>query len=235
MGQSKVKPDDLPPIATLKVKFINTPNGKDVIVDDVPFGSNLMAVGDKAGVVLPRACRTGLCGSCTCDLQDPIAIATSTNPRDGFATIRACSTKCFVPEGMDAMIIDVQRMRKRKPSKTPESAVPVAYNDDEDDNDPMARFSGNWEKDFKPLWELKADMRGIRASERPGLPTDPKTKTKYCQKCAATGRVICYACLGSGKISMSGYSDMQCSTCVGLRNIGCGYCRGTGIQNKVQK
>lgn len=64
------------------------------------LGSNLLAVGDKNGVKLPRACRTGLCGSCTCEVKDFNAIVTSTNPREGFATIRACSTKCFLPEGL---------------------------------------------------------------------------------------------------------------------------------------
>jgi ferredoxin len=102
---------------TIRVRFINTATGKDVVVENVPAGSNLLAVGDNAGVRLPRACRTGLCGSCTCDLKDPAAIATKTNPREGFATIRACSTKCFVPEGLEEMVIDVHRMsRKAKPT-----------------------------------------------------------------------------------------------------------------------
>jgi ferredoxin len=71
----------------IKIKFINTPDGKNVSVM-AEEGQNLLFVGDNAGVKLPRACRTGLCGSCTCDLQDPAAIQTSTNPRDGYATIR---------------------------------------------------------------------------------------------------------------------------------------------------
>jgi ferredoxin len=103
--------------STITVRFINTVNGKDVVVDDVPMGSNLLAVGDKAGVKLPRACRTGLCGSCTCDVKDPLAIATPTNSRDGFATIRACSTKCFVPDGLEEMVVDVHRMQ-RKPKQS---------------------------------------------------------------------------------------------------------------------
>lgn len=98
-------------IPNITVRFINTVEGDDVVTH-VPIGSNLLAIGDAAGVKLPRACRTGLCGSCTCDVQDPNAIATPTNPRDGFATIRACSAKCFVPEGMTEMVIDVHRMRK---------------------------------------------------------------------------------------------------------------------------
>lgn len=107
--------EQVPP--TLTVRFINTISGKDVVVEDVPMGSNLLAIGDSAGVKLPRACRTGLCGSCTCDVQDPLAIATSSNSRDGFATIRACSAKCFVPAGLEEMVVDVHRMQ-RKPKKS---------------------------------------------------------------------------------------------------------------------
>ena len=107
--------EQVPP--TLTVRFINTISGKDVVVEDVPMGSNLLAIGDSAGVKLPRACRTGLCGSCTCDVKDPLAIATSSNSRDGFATIRACSAKCFVPEGLEEMVVDVHRMQ-RKPKKS---------------------------------------------------------------------------------------------------------------------
>lgn len=104
---------------TITVRFINTISGKDVVVEGVKMGSNLLAIGDGAGVKLPRACRTGLCGSCTCEVQDPQAIKTSSNPREGFATLRACSTKCFVPSGMDEMVVDVHRMkRKSSPLKT---------------------------------------------------------------------------------------------------------------------
>lgn len=101
---------------TLTVRFINTPTGEDVVVNNVLAGSNLLALGDENGIKLPRACRTGLCGSCTCEVMDPAAIQTDTNPRAGFATIRACSTKCGLPSGMSEMVIDVGRMRKTKKS-----------------------------------------------------------------------------------------------------------------------
>ena len=118
-----------------------------------------MLVGDEAGVKLPRACRTGLCGSCTCELQDPLAIKTATNPRDGFATIRACSVKCFVPEGMDEMVVDVYRMSGK-------GRMPVVPSEDKQEEEnvsttnPMARFSGNWEKEFRPNWELSNGSTG---------------------------------------------------------------------------
>ena len=50
--------------------------------------------------------------------MDPMAIATASNPRDGFATIRACSTKCYVPPGMEEMVVDVYRMQNRAPVKS---------------------------------------------------------------------------------------------------------------------
>ena len=43
----------------ITVRFINTISGKDVIASDIEMGANLLAVGDKLGVKLPRACRTG--------------------------------------------------------------------------------------------------------------------------------------------------------------------------------
>lgn len=104
-------------VPMVTVRFINTVNGKDVVAV-VEQGSNLLFVGDQAGVKLPRSCRTGLCASCTCEVQDPMAIATVSNPRDGFATIRACSTKCYVPGGMNEMVVDVYRMQNRVPVKS---------------------------------------------------------------------------------------------------------------------
>jgi ferredoxin len=121
-------------VDTITVRFINTVSGKDVIVNDVVSGSNLLAVGDSAGISLPRACRTGLCGSCTCEVQDPNAIATTTNPRDGFATLRACSTKCFVPEGMVEMVVDVHRMRKKKSPKKDDDVLSVLSTEIEEVN-----------------------------------------------------------------------------------------------------
>eukprot|EP01036_Dinobryon_divergens_P039040 gene39040-51356_t len=144
----------------ITVRFINTVNGRDVVAKVFP-GDNLLAVGDANGVALPRACRTGLCGSCTCEVKDPEAIATSTNPRDGFATIRACSTKCFVPNGAAEMVVDVYRMRDRAMAqaamKDGTSRASSKY-DKDDYVDPMARFAGNWEKEFRPRWELAAQL-----------------------------------------------------------------------------
>lgn len=56
MGKTAVEESDGAP--TVTVRFINTVLGKDVVTT-VPIGSNLLVVGDKCGVSLPRACRTG--------------------------------------------------------------------------------------------------------------------------------------------------------------------------------
>jgi ferredoxin len=220
----------------ITVRFVNTVSGRDVVVEVEP-GSNLLFVGDSNGVALPRACRTGLCGSCTCEVQDPEAIKTPTNPREGFATIRACSTKCFVPEGMDEMVVDVYRMKNRaeavalaKAGRGKAVAVDTSY------TDPMARFSDNWEKDFRPQWELEKSQlammgQGQMGQGQVGVASDPKNRS--CKKCGGLGRVLCYNCEGTGKVTM-GVKGLrsQCPICVGQLSCGCGFCRGTGINSK---
>lgn len=131
-------------IDTLTVRFINTPSGKDVIVPDVEAGSNLLAVGDKVGIQLPRACRTGLCGSCTCEVIDPNAVKTETNPKAGYATVRACSTRCFLPDGLTEMVVDVKRMRKiKKKIGRGAEKESTGDEDDEDFDGTMVSYSPN--------------------------------------------------------------------------------------------
>jgi len=212
-------------IEMLKVRFINTPTGKDVVIE-AEVGSNLLNVADKCGINLPRECSTGLCGSCTCEVQDPEAIKTNTNPRDGFATIRACSSKCSVPAGMNEMVVDVGRMRKsvkRIGSNNDSKDVIVEDND----NDPMARFSGNWEKEFRPQWETAA-LNAKLGKGQVGGAFNPKAN--ICGKCSGVGRLSCYLCKGSGQIRMGDNNQtIQCSICVGMTTVGCGFCRGTGM------
>lgn len=189
----------------ITVRFVNTVSGKDVVTQVEP-GSNLLMAGDNCGVKLPRACRTGLCGSCTCEIKDPEAISTATNPRDGYATIRACSTKCFVPQGMDEMVIDVYRMQNRAVEKETVSAGGGAASGGAGYTDPMARFSGtsesnvsssphlyatishqykrlvyvgNWEKEFRPQWELEKSQLALMGGQV-GVASDPRNKVLSC-------------------------------------------------------
>lgn len=208
------------------VRFINTPSGRDVTTS-AEIGANLMVVGDAAGVKLPRACRTGLCGSCTCDMMDPLAIKTATNPRDGFATIRACSVKCFAPEGMDELVIDVYRMSgKGRQPVVPSASSAAVEEEPQETVDPMARFSGNWEKEFRPNWELETDYSGAVGGAASSAAAEGG---KACPKCAGLKRLQCYNCDGSGRVLMGSGGMVQCSICVGSRSVGCGYCRGSGL------
>ena len=209
---------------TLTVRFINTISGKDVVVNGVKEGSNLLFIGDSAGVKLPRACRTGLCGSCTCEVKDPAAIATATNPRDGFATLRACSTKCYIPEGLDEMVVDVRRMKGTTTIKSGKGGVDVEVI--ETAANPLERFAGDWELEFKPKWELAREM---------GSGINVKAGQKACPSCSGTGRVMCYACLGGGSVKMENGNFCQCATCVGSQTVGCGYCNASGVQAKKTK
>jgi ferredoxin len=217
-------------VEMISVRFTNTLQGKDIVAI-VPAGANLLAVGDENGVKLPRACRTGLCGSCTCEVQDPLAIKTDTNPREGYATIRACSSKCFIPPGMTEMVVDVQRMKNRAVAQSTNTKINgVKKLGTLEDNyvDPMARFTGNWEKEFRPQWELAKD-KGVG---QVGAASNPRGSVSKCGKCSGTGRTTCYCCNGRGKVIMGSQQkidkEMQCSVCVGMRTVGCGYCRGTG-------
>ena len=54
---------------------------------------------------------------------------------EGMQIVRACSTKVTLLPGQDEMVIDLRRM------SDPESGAP---------QDPMARFSGDWENEFVP-------------------------------------------------------------------------------------
>jgi len=71
------------------------------------------------GIDIPRGCMTGLCGSCTSDIEDPAFPGSR-------SVLRACSTRVVVPDGCDEMVIDLYRMQETK-------SKPKA--------DPMARFS----------------------------------------------------------------------------------------------
>ncbi|KAA8498266.1 hypothetical protein FVE85_5851 [Porphyridium purpureum] len=90
----------------IAVRFINTPSGKDIVAAAKP-GDNLMAVGDSVDLRIPRGCQTGLCGACTCELEDP-------EWAGGSQLIRACSTAVVLAKGSDEMVIDVSRMTTQK-------------------------------------------------------------------------------------------------------------------------
>ena len=131
-------------------RVLSADGTNDIIAGAKP-GEVLLKVGDSVGVELPRGCLTGLCGSCTCDIEEPMA-----GPENGFRAIaRACSTTVAVPEGCDEMVVDVYRMINTQ-GKTKE--------------DPMARFNklDDPNEGFKARWNLptgaKTDCAACGAS-----------------------------------------------------------------------
>ena len=138
-------------LAALNDERVLSADGTNDIIAGAKPGEVLLKVADSVGVELPRGCLTGLCGSCTCDIEEPLA-----GPENGFRAIaRACSTTVAVPEGCDEMVVDVYRMINTQ-GKTKE--------------DPMARFNklDDPNEGFKARWNLptgaKTDCAACGAS-----------------------------------------------------------------------
>ena len=77
------------------VRFVNSPgrspsDGKNDVVAAARPGDLLMQVADSVGINLPRGCMTGLCGTCTCDIEDPSFPGQR-------SVLRACSTRVSGP------------------------------------------------------------------------------------------------------------------------------------------
>jgi len=130
------------------VRFINTPQGRD-LVTEAKVGDLLLDVADSVGIHIPRGCKSGMCGSCTCDLKDPEWSAaaqseTSTTGQAGFQMVRACSTKVMLLAQQQEFVVDLFRMRDQQANG-------------EEMKDPMARFSGDWETEFVPDYKSNLD------------------------------------------------------------------------------
>jgi ferredoxin len=157
------------PRVVIPVRFTNTPSGDDVVVDARP-GEVLLNVADRGGVAVARGCKTGLCGACTCDLKDPswtaaahLVADTVDGGREGFQTVRACSTRVTLLKGQSEFVIDVYRSsRSGSGRKGSEGGVLGAtFAEDDPDAelppDPMARFSEDWETEFVPDYKKYAE------------------------------------------------------------------------------
>lgn len=57
-------------------------------------------VAKRAGVKIPTACKTGICGTCTTDLEDP----NGKSYRPGFQVVRACVTPVSLPQPLPYLI-----------------------------------------------------------------------------------------------------------------------------------
>lgn len=168
------------------VRFINTPSGNDVVAAATP-GDQLLHVGDGVGVQIPRACQSGLCGSCTCDIVDESA-------EGGVQTVRACQTSVMAVDGKE-MVVDVSRMKDFKGRQ----------------RDPMARFDnldteyvagaaprkrGTWLTEVEcDECDGKGDVE-CYACDGEGIVEQGQ---KYeCTLCAGTGGIRCADCQGMG-------------------------------------
>lgn len=167
------------------VRFINTPSGVDVVAAASP-GDALLRVGDGVGVQIPRACQSGLCGTCTCDIIDASA-------EGGMETVRACQTGVAAPNGSTEMVVDVARMKEARSGRF---------------RDPMARFE-NLDTEYvagaaprkrgKALREGPCETCGAKGSilcdACGGIGTDEGFD---CLLCMGTGNVHCGDCQGTG-------------------------------------
>lgn len=172
------------------VRFINGPSGSDVIAAAKP-GDNLLAVGDSVNVRIPRACQSGLCGSCTCDILD------TTKP-EGRQTVRACQTGVDIPDSGPEMIIDVSRMKSFRKER-----------------DPMARFenldtgyvAGAAPRAFggsgRPTIRECSECSGtgeVACDDCDGTGADTINGTDTCIYCFGARSIRCGFCQGTGEI-----------------------------------
>ena len=65
-------------------------SGKEYTVTEANVGDLLLDVADSVGIHIPRGCKSGLCGSCTCDLKDPEWSAAAQSVTVSLAVARWC-------------------------------------------------------------------------------------------------------------------------------------------------
>lgn len=140
------------------VRFIGTEDGEDKVIAARP-GDAITAVAQRAGVKIATSCRSGLCGTCTTDLEDP-NWPTKKTYRPGYQPIRACVGKIGVPTGCEEMVLDVYRGsaagRKLNKNLIPDDIAEGLTLAAADLPDAMSRFGDNWENDFKPDYKIRA-------------------------------------------------------------------------------
>eukprot|EP00188_Purpureofilum_apyrenoidigerum_P003180 Plantae.Rhodophyta-Purpureofilum_apyrenoidigerum.ctg3259.p1 GENE.Plantae.Rhodophyta-Purpureofilum_apyrenoidigerum.ctg3259~~Plantae.Rhodophyta-Purpureofilum_apyrenoidigerum.ctg3259.p1 ORF type:complete len:287 (-),score=33.55 Plantae.Rhodophyta-Purpureofilum_apyrenoidigerum.ctg3259:308-1168(-) len=169
----------------IAVRFTNTPYKIDQIVPSEP-GKNLLKLGDSADIKIPRGCRTGLCGACTVDLEDP------TFP-GGKQTIRACQTSVMLPQGCDEMVIDLYRMEPKQQFSR---------------KDPFMRF-----EKLDTQYKAAASPRGWGEKRIQKCTTCEGTGAHICPECLGEGvmssneKVTCYVCMGR--------TCVRCADCQG--------------------
>ncbi len=138
----------------VRVRFKNVPGQGDIVVLSQP-GRNILTLGDENGIKVPRACRTGLCGTCTADLVDPSwpGDDPALGGKPGVQMIRCCSAGVMLPNGCEEMVIDLHRNSGSGDSKDSTPAT-----------NPMARFDDDWETSYVADYQ-KSDRGDKKGAE----------------------------------------------------------------------
>jgi hypothetical protein len=131
------------------VRFINLPTeGREgqptEVMETAMQGESLISVASRVGVRIPTSCRTGICGTCTMDLEDPNWKQYGSY-RPGYVPFKTCVAKVTVPAGHYEMVVDVYRMRKGS-GRVPGDLKTLTVTEL---GDAMARFEDGWEEDYK--------------------------------------------------------------------------------------
>lgn len=176
------------------VRFTNTPNGPDELAAASP-GDILMTVGDSVGIKIPRACVSGLCGSCTCD------VVTENGETE---VVRACQTSVVDMTGSGEMVVDLSRMKETRSRKM---------------KNPMARFD-NLDTEYRAGAQPVRGLAGMTTEapcqecnsrgdvicygcEGRGNPIDHRgvlIENEICMLCAGSGTLRCAGCQGEGVV-----------------------------------
>merc|ERR1712146_358553 len=237
-------------MGTIPDRFINVPphvnDGKDIVAVG-KLNDNLLSLAENAGLNIPRACRTGLCGTCTADVQDPNFVAedasneTSDEEKDsatekgvfgytgrtGWQIVRTCTTNVMLLPGTEEMVVDVHRMKRKKKKSKKLNPQNDGTTDSSESNEesvtiPMERFSGDWERDFRPDYK----DGGWQKTQKD--PLSPRNIGGICPKCDGKGVIPCYSCEGKGFVMQSSGDKQQCFLCMGRGVTNCAYCQGKG-------
>lgn len=187
-GSEKNEPAsyDLGP-GEIAVRFINNPEGDDVIAV-AEEGDALFRVGDANGARIPRACRSGLCGTCTVDI---LGLGES-------QTVRACQTMVVAPTEGNELIVDMQRVKTARRSG----------------KDPMARFE-NLDTEYvagappKSMSTINVKKSCTSCNATGDIVcyhcdgTGHEEIAEYlCSLCAGLGSLRCADCQGTGMVRM---------------------------------
>uniref|UniRef100_A0A7S0MDJ6 Uncharacterized protein n=2 Tax=Cryptomonas curvata TaxID=233186 RepID=A0A7S0MDJ6_9CRYP len=104
---------------------------------------------------------TGLCGACTCDMED-----LSFPGNRGI--LRACSTLVSVGEGSDEMVVDLHRMLGRSGAAKPDPMARFEKLDDPNDG-----FKARWNLPSGPASRRDCGACGARGVDaKGGMPDD---------------------------------------------------------------